>query len=116
MSDAYSYAYSEPTLQALLTVSSFLVLLNAFRISVEYVVSGAGILGEIFVGVVFGTPLAGVLSDEWMATFGVLGYVGLCLMVLEGGLNTSLSHALPALPVSLAIACTGILAPIPAPR
>ncbi|EPQ60097.1 Sodium/hydrogen exchanger [Gloeophyllum trabeum ATCC 11539] len=110
--DAYSYAYTEPTLSALLSVSSFLVALNLFRVLVENVISGAGLLGEISVGVIFGTPLAGILAQEWMAAFEILGYIGLCLMVLEGGLNTPLSHALPALPISLAIACTGMIAPI----
>ncbi|KDQ55732.1 hypothetical protein JAAARDRAFT_159083, partial [Jaapia argillacea MUCL 33604] len=66
----------------------------------------------MFVGMVFGPPLTAILDTSWLSAINVLGYVGLCAMVLEGGLNTPLGHALPSLPLSICVAITGITFPI----
>ena len=44
----------------------------------------AGLLGQIFVGIIFGSPLAGILEPGWEETIVVIGYIGLLLVVFEG--------------------------------
>jgi predicted MFS family arabinose efflux permease len=41
-------------------------------------------LGQILIGIVWGSPLAEWLHVEWQETFVVVGYVGLLLVVFEG--------------------------------
>lgn len=78
-----SFAYHEPTITAILILISFLYLLNVAGWMAQALVS-AGLLGQIFIGIVFGTPLAGWLPDAWEETLVALGYVGLLLIVFEG--------------------------------
>lgn len=74
-------SYEEPSLPHLLTLLSFLFLLQLFRGAAERVLK-AGLLGEIAVGVIYGT--AGILPVQWEQTFLVVGYLGLVLIVFEG--------------------------------
>lgn len=39
---------------------------------------------QIAVGIVFGSPLAGILDNVWEQTFLSLGYIGLLVIVFEG--------------------------------
>lgn len=41
-------------------------------------------LGELFVGMIYGAPLADILEQDWEAAFTAVGYVGLIILVLEG--------------------------------
>lgn len=41
--------------------------------------------GELAVGLIYGAPLAGILEDAWQSAFTVVGYLGLVILVLEGG-------------------------------
>lgn len=40
------------------------------------------------VGSVYGMPLASILRDIWQETFLVIGYIGLILIIFEGGLSS----------------------------
>lgn len=64
-------------------MSSYLYLLSVFEWAFQHVVS-AGLLGQILLGIIYGSPLAGWLDVAWQETFVVLGYVGLLLIVFEG--------------------------------
>jgi hypothetical protein len=75
--------YHEPSASTLLTLASFLYLLQIFRDVADRLCS-AGLLGEIALGMIFGRPLAGILDDAWEETFMFLGYLGLILIVFEG--------------------------------
>ncbi|EIW62308.1 uncharacterized protein TRAVEDRAFT_45135 [Trametes versicolor FP-101664 SS1] len=103
--------YHEPTLIHLLVFSSFLYLLNIIRVAADFLIHG-GIVAEITLGIIFGSPLAGLLHVNWEATFTVLGYIGLVLVVFEGGLSSNLRMLLSNLPLSLVCAATGIIFPI----
>ena len=85
MSAAASQAYAEPSHVALLVLSSFLVLLNAVRVALDRL-CGIGLLGELALGAIYGTPLGGILSDVEQQAFVSLGYVGLLLIVFHGAL------------------------------
>ncbi|KAI0759717.1 hypothetical protein BD413DRAFT_595561 [Trametes elegans] len=103
--------YHEPSLIHLLVFSSFLYLLNIIRIAADFLVHG-GIVAEITLGIIYGSPLAGLLSVDWEATFTVLGYMGLILVVFEGGLSSNLPMLFSNLPLSIVCAVTGIILPV----
>lgn len=75
--------YTEPTLPNLLALASFLYLLQVFRYVADAIVS-AGLLGEIALGIIYGSPLAGILDKSWEEAWLVMGYWGLVLIVFEG--------------------------------
>jgi hypothetical protein len=64
-------------------LTSLFYLLQVFRHVADWLFS-AGLLGEIAVGIVLGSPLAGILDAAWEATFMVVGYLGLVLIVFQG--------------------------------
>ncbi len=78
-----AFSYIPPRVASILTLGSYLFLLNVFDFFAQWVLS-AGLLGQILVGIVFGSSLAGWLSLEWQGAFVDLGYVGLLLIVFEG--------------------------------
>jgi Kef-type K+ transport system membrane component KefB len=85
------FAYEEPHTAPLLILASYLWILNLSRWVFQYLV-GAGLLGEILMGMIWGSPLAGWLQIEWQSTFVVLGYIGLLLIVFEGELIIQLFY------------------------
>ncbi|KAI0772547.1 hypothetical protein BD413DRAFT_603990 [Trametes elegans] len=103
--------YEEPSLVNLLVFSSLLYLLNVARVLADYLFHG-GIVAEIALGVIYGSPLAQLLPSDWEVTLTVLGYIGLILVVFEGGLSSNLPTLLSNLPLSIVCALTGIGLPI----
>ncbi|KAI0676651.1 hypothetical protein C8Q78DRAFT_36827 [Trametes maxima] len=103
--------YEEPSLVSLLVLSSFLYFLNAARVLADHLLYG-GVVAEIALGIIYGSPLADILPTGWEATFTVLGYIGLILVVFEGGLSSNLPMLLSNLPLSIVCALTGIGLPI----
>ncbi|BGP36304.1 hypothetical protein JCM10450v2_000200 [Rhodotorula kratochvilovae] len=91
-------------------VLSFLYLAQVAR-AIANRVFYAGLLGEIAVGVVYG-PVAKILRVEWQETFLLVGYLGLVLIVFEGGLTLQPRTFLPQLPMALLVALIGILLPL----
>jgi Kef-type K+ transport system membrane component KefB len=75
---------------------------------------------QIAVGIVYGAPLIDILDDTWQTTFLSLGYLGLLVIVFEGGcvppaaaenpggLSTQLHLLVRSLPLASVIALTGI--------
>lgn len=125
---AGTVAYEEPSLSRLLTLLSFLYLLQVARHVANKLV-GAGLLGEIALGIVYST--ANILPGAWEETFLVLGYLGLVLIVFEGlgqpllgtpsranplspagGLDFDEELFLPSLPLATIAALTGVLLPL----
>ncbi|KAK4053402.1 hypothetical protein OIV83_001567 [Microbotryomycetes sp. JL201] len=102
--------YHEPAPPQLLTLLAFLYLLQVARNAADWAI-GAGLVGECTVGVVFG-PLTGILQSDWQETFIAIGYIGLVLIVFEGGLTMSPRQFLPSLPAATLAAVIGILAPV----
>ncbi|BGP21250.1 solute:hydrogen antiporter [Rhodotorula toruloides] len=102
--------YHEPPFTSLAILIAFLFLANVARGAANKVLY-AGLLGEITVGVVFG-PVARILDVDWERTFVVVGYIGLVLIVFEGGLTLRPRSFLPQLPLALITALIGILLPL----
>jgi len=79
-----SLPYEEPGIVTILVLSSFLLLLNAANYLLDKLVY-CGLIGQILVGVAWGQPGAGWLSEEVQDAVMQLGYLGLILLVYEGG-------------------------------
>ncbi|OAA52913.1 Cation/H+ exchanger [Cordyceps fumosorosea ARSEF 2679] len=106
-----STPYHEPSISVILIQSSFLLLLNVVNALLDRAVY-CGLLGQVFVGVAWGTPGAnwiGIRAEEVIVQ---LGYLGLLLLVYEGGLSTSLPSLKANLFLSSWVAMTGIVFPI----
>ncbi|KAF2142848.1 uncharacterized protein K452DRAFT_357919 [Aplosporella prunicola CBS 121167] len=108
---AASLPYDEPTIVTILVHASFLLLLNVVNFLLDHSVY-CGLLGQIFVGVAWGTPGAKWLAESVEHVVVQLGYLGLILLVFEGGLSTSFSSLKANLLLSIAVAITGISVPI----
>jgi Kef-type K+ transport system membrane component KefB len=109
----HSFAYVEPTIVSLQMLSSFIYLLNVAR-SLAHRLFYAGLIGEILVGIIYVAPLANILKTEWEQTILDFGYLGLLLLVFEGGLETRLDFLAVKsnLFLSSVIGFTGIITPI----
>lgn len=77
------FTYHEPPIASLLILITYLYLLNIFGHLFQYLISSE-LIGQILLGVIFGSPLAEWLEVEWQETFVGVGYVGLLLVVYEG--------------------------------
>lgn len=90
---ASSLPYHEPGIVTILVQTSFLLLLNIINAALDRVLY-CGLLGQVLVGIAWGTPGAKWLSVSVEETIVQLGYLGLILLVYEGMsshlLNTSL--------------------------
>jgi hypothetical protein len=80
---AASLPYHEPGIVTILIQTSFLLLLNIANFVLDHSLY-CGLLGQIFVGVAWGTPGSEWLSTEAEQVVVQLGYLGLLLLVYEG--------------------------------
>jgi hypothetical protein len=80
---APSLPYHEPGIVTILIQSSFLLLLNLVNSVLDRLVY-CGLLGQVLVGIAWGTPGAKWLSNEAEEVIVQLGYIGLILLVYEG--------------------------------
>ncbi|KAK9385065.1 Sodium/hydrogen exchanger family-domain-containing protein [Lipomyces mesembrius] len=103
--------YHEPDILTILTQSSFLFLMNVVNHVLDNLVY-CGLLGQVFIGVAWGSPGAGWLGTKVEETIVQLGYLGLILLVYEGGLSTNLVSVKSNLWLSVGIAVTGIGVPM----
>ncbi|KAJ6136867.1 hypothetical protein N7497_012119 [Penicillium chrysogenum] len=104
-------AYHEPgTIDILIVVSFFFFLSLARWVSATAI--QAGIIGQIAVGIIYGVPLANILEHHWQETFVTLGYVGLILIIFEGGLGARVDLLKQNFTLSVIGAATGVLFPI----
>jgi len=85
-------AYHEPTITTILIQSSFLILLNVLNWALDSLLY-CGLIGQILVGIAWGTPGAGLLTRDAEDIVVQLGYLGLILMVFEGH-PRNIQHAL----------------------
>lgn len=81
---ATSTPYHEPEISIILIHSSFLLLLNVVNFLLDKAVY-CGLLGQVFIGVAWGTPGANWLGRHVEEVIVQLGYIGLLLLVYEGG-------------------------------
>jgi Sodium/hydrogen exchanger family len=103
--------YHEPEIGDILILSSFLLILNLINSVIDRYVY-CGLVGQILIGIAWGAPASAWLSTAAQETITQLGYLGLLLLVFEGGLSISFIDLKKNLLLSLAVAVTGILFPM----
>lgn len=103
--------YEVPHLPLLLTISSFIYLLNLAEALLASLIN-AGLIGSLTVGIIFGPEVSNILPEYIQSAFIILGYIGLILLVFEAGLSTDVSLLYSNMLLSLVVALTGIAVPI----
>ncbi|KAJ6118867.1 hypothetical protein N7471_013487 [Penicillium samsonianum] len=98
------------TIDILIVVSFFFFLSLAIWVSATAIQAGS--IGQIAVGIIYGVPLANILEHHWQETFVTLGYVGLILIIFEGGLDARVDLLKQNFTFSMIGAATGVLFPI----
>lgn len=104
-------SYHEPGITTILIHASFLLLLNVVGAILDHLFY-CGLVGQVLIGMAWGTPGAMLLSESFEETVMQLGYLGLILVVFEGGLSTSVRSIADNLYLSLCVALTGISVPM----
>ncbi|KAK6431865.1 hypothetical protein LTR95_011968 [Oleoguttula sp. CCFEE 5521] len=110
-SNTPALSYHEPSIQTLLVLSSFLLLLNFLNFVLNRLLY-CGLIGQILLGILYGTPGANWLSLEVQVSVMQLGYIGLLLVVYEGGLSTNLPTLRTNFGLSSLVAMIGISLPV----
>ncbi|KAK8038787.1 hypothetical protein PG993_007198 [Apiospora rasikravindrae] len=108
---AASLPYHEPGLEDIIILATFLLALNVVNAVLDRTLY-CGLVGQVFVGVAWGTPGGGWLSGPVERAVVQLGYLGLLMIVFEGGASSSLPTMRANLLLSSCVALTGIAAPI----
>lgn len=106
-----SLPYKEPGVVTILTQSSFILLLNVINSILDRTLY-CGLLGQVLIGITWGTPGAKWFSYNAEEAVVHLGYIGLIFLVYEGGLSTSFTSLKANLLLQIAVALTGITVPI----
>ncbi|OBT80928.1 hypothetical protein VF21_00135 [Pseudogymnoascus sp. 05NY08] len=103
--------YHEPGIVTILIQSSFILILNVVNTLFDKFIF-CGLLGQVFIGVAWGTPGAKWLGQGVEDVIVQLGYLGLILLVYQGGLDTNFRSLKANLSLSVAVAITGISFPM----
>ncbi|KAL4904303.1 Sodium/hydrogen exchanger family-domain-containing protein [Aspergillus multicolor] len=111
MANSSSLPYHEPPISTLLNQTGLLLALNLINTLLDRLLY-CGLIGQLFIGILWGTPGAGWLSRDVETVIQQLGYLGLIMLVYEGGLSTSLPSLRANLALSVAVALTGIGVPM----
>ncbi|KAJ5784883.1 Sodium/hydrogen exchanger family-domain-containing protein [Penicillium pulvis] len=106
-----AFAYTESSITTLLSWTAFLLALNLMIVALDKLIS-CGLIGQLLIGILWGTPGAKWFDHEAEAVNQKLGYLGLIMLVYESGLSTSMKSVKANLFLSICVALTGIGAPI----
>lgn len=113
VADQAALPYHEPGIVTILILISFILLLNLANHVLDKILY-CGLLAQLFLGIGWGTPGANWLGREFENVAVNLGYIGLLLVVYEGGLMTSFKDLRENILLSVGVAITGIALPISA--
>ncbi|PSR77183.1 Sodium/hydrogen exchanger family-domain-containing protein [Coniella lustricola] len=108
---AASLPYEEPGIVDVLVLSTFLLALNLINSALNRTLY-CGLVGQVLIGVAWGTPGAKWLSESLEHSIVQLGYLGLIMIVFEGGLSSSLATMKANLVLSSCVAFTGVATPM----
>ncbi|PGH17849.1 hypothetical protein AJ80_04672 [Polytolypa hystricis UAMH7299] len=103
--------YHEPGIITILILSSFLLILNVSKYVLDNLIY-CGLIGQMLVGVAWGVPGAQWLPQAAQVAMVQLGYLGLILLVYEGGLSTNTTSLRANALMSCLVAITGIVLPV----
>ena len=82
---AAAILYYEPTILTILIQSSLILSLNVINYVLDQMIY-CGLVGQILVGMAWGTPGGKLLDTDTEHTIVQFGYLGLIMLVYEGGL------------------------------
>ncbi|OQE38901.1 hypothetical protein PENCOP_c007G00653 [Penicillium coprophilum] len=102
-----AFAYHEPSIKTVLTHTGFLLTINILNTSLDKILY-CGLIGQLFIGVLWGTPGAQWFDQETERVIQQVGYLGLILLIYEGGLSTSIKSLKANILLSTAVAITGV--------
>ena len=80
---AAALVYETPGILTIVIWSSFFLVLNIVNSLLDKAIY-CGLVGQIFVGVAWGTPGGNILGNDAEKIIVLLGYLGLILLVYEG--------------------------------
>ncbi|KAJ5187266.1 hypothetical protein N7449_010260 [Penicillium cf. viridicatum] len=106
-----AFAYHEPSIETVLNYTGFLLSLNIVNTFLDKLLY-CGLIGQLFLGVLWGTPGAQWFDLEIERVIQQIGYLGLILLIYEGGLSTSIKSLKANILLSTTVAITGICGPM----
>ncbi|GFF53566.1 hypothetical protein IFM46972_09810 [Aspergillus udagawae] len=104
-------AYHEPGIETILILTSFLLALNWVNALLDKLIY-CGLIGQLLIGMAWGVPGANWIELDVQKTIQQLGYLGLLLLVYQGGLSTSFSQLKSNFVLSSVVAITGVCVPM----
>jgi Kef-type K+ transport system membrane component KefB len=108
---ASSLPYHEPSITDILTLSTFLLSLNLVDAVLNRTLY-CGLVGQVLLGIAWGVPGANWLSLDLQHAVVQLGYIGLIMLVFQGGLAASVTTMSANMGLSTLVAITGIAVPM----
>ncbi|KAJ5824360.1 hypothetical protein N7447_006700 [Penicillium robsamsonii] len=106
-----AFAYHEPSTKTVLNYTGFLLTLNIANTCLDKLLY-CGLIGQLFIGILWGTPGEQWFDQETERVIQQIGYLGLILLIYEGGLSTSIKSLKANILLSTAVATTGICVPM----
>ncbi|CAI6097231.1 unnamed protein product [Clonostachys chloroleuca] len=106
-----SLSYHEPSVVIIAILSGFLLLTNVVNYGLDKI-AYCGLIGQVAIGMAWGTPGGKLLDSDIENAVMQLGYLGLILLVFEGGLATSFQTLKANIVLSSGVALTGIAVPM----
>lgn len=103
--------YQDLPIKTILVLSSFLLFLNVINNTLDSLIY-CGLVGQVLIGIAFGTPGTKWLDKSTEEAIVQLGYIGLILLVYEGGLTTNFQSLKANAGISTLVTLTGICLPI----
>lgn len=105
--------YTSPSIVTVLVIASYLLFLSIFYHAFQKLFS-AGILGPLVLGAIYARPLANILPDDVQSAILSIGYLGLILLIVQGGLEARMDilSSPKNLAISMLVGVTGIILPI----
>lgn len=105
--------YTSPPIVTILVLASYLLFLSAFYHAFQKLFS-AGILGPLVLGAIYAQPLANILPPDVQSSVLSIGYLGLILLIVQGGLEARLEllSSPKNLVLSVLVGATGVALPV----
>ncbi|SPO31492.1 uncharacterized protein UTRI_06622 [Ustilago trichophora] len=105
--------YTSPSIVTVLVLASYLLFLSIFYHAFQKLFS-AGILGPLVLGAIYARPLGNILPEDVQSTILAIGYLGLILLIVQGGLEARMDilSSPKNLTMALLVGATGVVLPI----
>ncbi|KAJ1021940.1 hypothetical protein NDA16_003702 [Ustilago loliicola] len=105
--------YTSPSLVTILVLASYLLFLTVFYHAFQWLFS-AGIIGPLVLGAMYARPLGNILPEDVQSAVLAIGYLGLILLIVQGGLESRMDilSSPKNLAMALLVGATGIIMPV----